>query len=234
MRLPERSAIALYAALMRILRGKKVVEAPAGWREGVEAAGRPVIVDLGAGDGRYTYERAREDPASLYIALDPDADTLAGYAFRASRKPARGGVENALFVVAAVEALPPELRGLAERVRVNFPWGSLMRGRLEPQQPVLDATASLLRPGGIIEIVMSYDPEHDTNAFAGDPLPPLETACVEETLVPAYVGAGFSVTEHRRLTQDEALAVPSTWGRRLLHARPREVHFISMMPTQPR
>ena len=157
---------------MRILQGKKVVEAPGGWREGIDADGRAVIIDLGAGDGRYAYECARGDPDSLYIAVDPDPQTMADYAFRASRKPARGGVENVVFVVAAVEALQPELKGIAKKVRVNFPWGSLMRGLLEPQPSVLRAVASLLHGPGVIEVVLSYHPEHDTNAFAGEPLSP--------------------------------------------------------------
>ena len=215
---------------MRILQGKKVVEAPAGWREGIDADGRAVVVDLGAGDGRYAYECARGDPDSLYIAVDPDPQTMADYAFRASRKPARGGVENVVFVVAAVEALQPELRGIAKKVRVNFPWGSLMRGLLEPQPAVLTAITSLLNGPGVIEVVMSYHPEHDTNAFAGEPLPPLDEAYIESTLVPAYAAAGFAITQHRRMTQDEAIALPSTWGRRLLHARPRDVYFLSLEP----
>jgi 16S rRNA (adenine(1408)-N(1))-methyltransferase len=219
---------------MRILKGKQVVEAPTGWRERVVGQRTRVIVDLGAGDGRYAYEAARRDAASLYIAIDPDADTLAEYAYRASRKPARGGAENVAFVVAAVESLPPELTAIADVVRVNFPWGSLMRGLLEPRQEVLRSAASLLRPEGVIEIIMSYDPEHDTNAFAGDPLPPLDDEYLEQTLVLAYETAGFEVVERRRMTQDEALEVPSTWGRRLLHARHRDVYFLSVVPSTSR
>ena len=219
---------------MRILQGKRVVEAPPDWRERVDTAGSPVVLDLGAGDGRYAYECARNDPGTLYLALDPDADTLAAYAFRASRKPARGGVENAVFVVAAVEALPPELKSIADRVRVNFPWGSLLRGLLEPQAPVLAGVASLLRQGGVIEVIMSYHPDHDTNAFAGESLPALDAAYLEDILLPAFEASGLSVTEHRRMTQDEALAVPSTWGRRLLHARPRDVYFLTVVPGTPR
>jgi 16S rRNA (adenine(1408)-N(1))-methyltransferase len=215
---------------MRILQGKKVVEAPTGWRESIDAAGRSVVIDLGAGDGRYAYERARVEPETLYVAVDPDPETMADYAFRASRKPARGGVENAVFVVAAVESLPPELKGIATLVRVNFPWGSLMRGLLEPQPAVLDAIALLLSSNGDIEVITSYHPEHDTNAFAGDSLPPLDDAYIQSTLVPAYEAAGFNVTDHRRMTQDEALNVPSTWGRRLLHARPRDVYFLALQP----
>jgi 16S rRNA (adenine(1408)-N(1))-methyltransferase len=211
---------------VRVLQGTKVVEAPPSWRDDLARDGRPVVIDLGAGDGRYAYESARADAARLYVAVDPDAEALGEYAYRASRKPARGGLENARFVVASVEQLPPELEGIAALVRVNFPWGSLLRALLEPDTAALVALAKLA-PDGRFEIVFSYHPDHDTGAFAGDPLPPLDEALIANVLVPAYAAAGLEVTEQRRLTQDEALAIPSTWGRRLLHARPRDVYWLA-------
>jgi 16S rRNA (adenine(1408)-N(1))-methyltransferase len=208
------------------MQGSKVIEAPPTWRQDLTLDGRPVIIDLGAGDGRYVYETARSEPASLYVAVDPDADALSEYAYRASRKPARGGVESAHFIVASVEQLPPELTGVAALVRVNFPWGSLLRALLEPNPATMQALISLA-PGGRFEIVFSYDPKHDTGAFSGDALPALDEAFIAEVLAPAYGAAGLNVTEQRRLSQDEALAIPSTWGRRLLHARPRNVYFLA-------
>jgi 16S rRNA (adenine(1408)-N(1))-methyltransferase len=212
------------------LHGTKIIEAGQEWRRSLDALERPVVVDLGAGDGRYVYESARADPATVYVAVDPDGDTLSEYAYRAARKPSRGGVDNALFVVAAVEALPEELNHIAGRVRVNFPWGSLLRGLLEPLPSTLARTASLVKHGCAIEIVLSYHPQHDTGAFTGPPLPPLEAAYFEDTLVPAYESAGLTVRQHRQLTQQEALAIPSTWGRRLLHSRPRDAFFIECVP----
>jgi 16S rRNA (adenine(1408)-N(1))-methyltransferase len=212
---------------MRILNGTKVTDAPPGWREALLAAGQPVVIDLGAGDGRWVYESARRDASSVYVGIDPDADALGEYAYRASRKPARGGVDNAAFVVAAVEALPAEVLGLADVVRINFPWGSLLRGLLEPDVSMLHAVASLGRAGARWELVMSYDPQHDTSAFHGEALPALDASHVAEVLVPAYAAAGLTVAEQRRLTADEALAIPSTWGRRLLHARPRDVYWLA-------
>jgi len=211
---------------VRVLQASKVIAAPVTWRESVTRDGRPVIVDLGAGDGRYVYESARGDPASLYVGVDPDADALSQYAYRAARKPARGGVDNARFVVASVERLPVELEGIAALVRVNFPWGSLLRSLLQPDPATLQALTTLA-PGGRFEIVFSYDPQHDTSAFAGDPLPALDEAYIADVLVPAYRAAGLDTTEQRRLTQDEALTIASTWGRRLLHARPRSVYFVA-------
>src|SRR3989304_2057375 len=103
---------------MRILNGTKVIDAEPGWREALLHGGRRVVIDLGAGDGRFAYESARNDAASVYVAVDPDAAALAAYAFRACRKPARGGVANAHFVVAAVAAPPASLLAPAHRVCV--------------------------------------------------------------------------------------------------------------------
>jgi len=213
---------------MRTLNGTKVIEGDPEVIDALRPDTRPIVIDLGAGDGRYVYESARTDPATFYIAIDPDPETLSDYSFRASRKAARGGVENAIFVVASVEQLPPELTRIADRVRVNFPWGSLMRGLLEPDASMVRAVINLAKPPGRIELVVSYDPSHDTGAFHGPPLPVLDTNYLESTLLPAYESAGGHVVEHRRMTQDEALAIPSTWGRRLLHARPREVFWVAM------
>src|SRR5688572_14426358 len=140
---------------MRLLQGTKVVEAPADWRGTLQIpADGQVIIDVGSGDGRFVYEHARRDPSSVYIALDPDAKALAEYAYRAARKPARGGVANAIFVVASLEALPPELIGLADQVYVNFPWGGLLRGLLLPEAGALAGLVSLARDSGRFEIVL--------------------------------------------------------------------------------
>lgn len=211
---------------MRILQGTKVSEAPAGWREALLASQREVVLDIGAGDGRFVYESARADRTRFYLALDADASALAEYSFRASRKPARGGVENACFVVAVAQEPPPELVGLAHRLCVNFPWGSLLRGLLTPEPQTLAALSCLGRPGAAFDFVLCYDPGHDRGAFAGGALPELSLAYVDAALLPAYAEAGLDLTERRLLSREEALAIPSSWGRRLLHARPREVYLL--------
>ena len=209
---------------MRSLNGTKPTDAPGGWREALD--GQRIVVDLGAGDGRWVYESARSDLTSVYIAVDPDAEALAQYAFKASRKPARGGVANAHFVIASVEQLPPELEFIADLARVNFPWGSLLRGLIEPQAAALDGLAALLKPGAAFEIIVAYVPDFDPKAFAGQPLAELDEAGVE-ALKPTYAAHGLQIESSQQLTQDEALAIASTWGRRLLHARPRPVLMVS-------
>jgi 16S rRNA (adenine(1408)-N(1))-methyltransferase len=56
--------------------------------------------------------------------VDANAAAMADAARKAtagSGKRARGGLPNALFVVAAVETLPVDLAGVAELVTAHFP-----------------------------------------------------------------------------------------------------------------
>ncbi|HXH23245.1 MAG TPA: class I SAM-dependent methyltransferase [Dehalococcoidia bacterium] len=184
------------------------------------------MLDIGAGDGRWAYEQARRDPGSLYIALDPDAEALKEYAFRAARKPARGGAANALFVVGSVEAPPPELLACADELRVNFPWAALLRGLLLADRATLRGLSSLGKPGARFELVLTYDPAHDHGAGLDASVPPLD-AGVFARLAEPYAASGLRIEECRPLGRDEALAIPSTWGRRLLHGRERSVFQLS-------
>ena len=205
---------------VRVIQGNRIVDTEVSI-EGL-AAGRQVVVDVGSGDGRWTYERARADPSRLYVALDPDADSLKEYAFRAARKPARGGVSNALFVVAAVEAPPPELESAAGEIEVAFPWAALLRGLLLADQATLRGLVRLATPGAAFTLVLTYDATHDHGAGLDPAAPGLDQAAIERMRAP-YTAAGLHIERVRALTPDEALAIPSTWGRRLLHGRPREV-----------
>jgi len=50
---------------------------------------------------------AAAQPERLVIGLDADAAAMATASRRAAAKAGRGGLPNALFVVAPIEALPP-------------------------------------------------------------------------------------------------------------------------------
>jgi len=210
---------------VRVLKGTKITELAASDFEAL-LNGRALTVDVGAGDGRWVYEEARRDVAGFYVAVDPDADALADYAYRAARKPARGGVENALFVVASLEQLPLEILGRAVLVRVNFPWAGLLRGLLRPDPQALEALISLAAPDASIEIVTGYDADHDRAALQGEDLPTLDAAYIESTLTPAYELAGITIERVQALSHEETLAIASTWGRRLVHGRPQRAVFL--------
>jgi 16S rRNA (adenine(1408)-N(1))-methyltransferase len=128
---------------------------------------------------------------------------------RAARRPGRGGLPNALFVVAAAEALPPELDGLADLVTVHFPWGSLLRGLLAADPAVLTGVARVLRPGGTLSLLVSST-ARDRAAGVG----PIDRHALE-ALAGAYDRHGLAVTRVRPATAADVAASHSTWGKRL-------------------
>ena len=163
------------------------------------------MVDLGTGDGRFVLGRAREDPGSLVIGIDADASSMRTAARKASaKKTARS---NALFIVASAELLPHELNGLADEVRIHFPWGSLLRGVLQAEPWLLAGLARLCAPNAVITSLVSVT-AHDVGAAARMPFDPW-------SLAPAYERAGIPLREIRSARVDEIAASRSAWAKRL-------------------
>ena len=168
-----------------------------------------MIVDLGTGDGRAALTLAESEPGTLVIGIDADAASMAETSRRAARPPARGGRPNLLFVVAAAETPPPELLGVADEVRILFPWGSLLRGVLGADEPVAAGIADLARPGGHVSAIVSVTSRDGLDGIA--------------SLDPGRLGGitrcatlRSAVDCRQQLDAEDVRATRSTWGRRLL------------------
>src|SRR6478752_9629543 len=74
---------------------------------------------------------------------------------RAAAPALKGGLPNALFVVASAETLPPGLESIAELVTVNLPWGSLLRGTLALDSAAARGIAGLVAPGGRVDMLLA-------------------------------------------------------------------------------
>lgn len=180
-----------------------------------------VVIDIGTGDGRFVLRTARDRPQSLVIGIDPVQEAMAGVARRASAKPSRGGVPNALFLVASAEALPGALSSKASLVTVNYPWGALLRTLVEPDRDGLRAVAGLLQPGGRLIALLNASVTDDRDYGERLGLPPLEDAHIEERLVPGWQESGLEGVTWHRLEPAEEPAHHTTWGRRLVRGSNR-------------
>jgi 16S rRNA (adenine(1408)-N(1))-methyltransferase len=184
------------------------------------------LVDVGTGDGRYAYALASAHPDWFVIGIDALDEPMGEVAHKASRKPARGGRANVVYVRAAVEALPSELRAVADEVHVMLPWGRLLEGIVLADEAVLDGLAALTRPGARVVITLNGEIwiESTPARYADLPVPTPEY--VAEVVAPGFARAGVALGPPRYLSADEAKAVPTTWARRLGHGRahPQFVH----------
>jgi 16S rRNA (adenine(1408)-N(1))-methyltransferase len=158
------------------------------------------VVDLGTGDGRFVLHHAGQDPAALVIGIDADAASMV----EGSRKAARGNLPNALFLVAAVEDLPHELDGLADDVRVHFPWASLLRGIVTVDEAIMEPIVRLCAPGASVTVLLSVV-ERDHIVAPLDP----------EALSAGFSCLGLRPVEVREASSTEIAASRSSWAKRL-------------------
>ena len=131
-------------------------------------------------------------------------------ASRRAAGPARkGGLPNAMFVVAAAESLPGALAGVADRVTVNLPWGSLLRGALALDGRAAAGIASLVAPGGTVEMLLA--PASRDRLAEGVSVESRLSGSLEAD----WAGFGLRLCEARRATATDVAAVRTTWARRL-------------------
>ncbi len=177
------------------------------FRQVARAAAR-VVVDVGAGDGRWILRLARSRPNWLCLGIDANAAGMRETSWRASRKPQRGGAPNAWFVRAAVEALPDALDMIADEIHVQYPWGSLRGMLLEPDPDRLAHLARIGRRGAAFRFTL--------NLNADDLLGATELVVARDGhRADVYALAGFVIE-----TVDVLNASPQTsWGKRLRDGR---------------
>ncbi|HEY6568838.1 MAG TPA: class I SAM-dependent methyltransferase [Candidatus Limnocylindrales bacterium] len=167
------------------------------------------MVDLGTGDGRFVLAAAAADPNTLVIGVDASAGAMIEASRRAAGPARRGGLPNALFVVAAAEALPHELDGVAEVVTIHLPWGSLLRGALAIDEAVAAGIAGLVAPGGRVEILLAPA----TRDQLDDAIDVGER--IANGLADDWRPFGLGLREAGRASDQDIVGARSTWARRL-------------------
>jgi 16S rRNA (adenine(1408)-N(1))-methyltransferase len=167
-----------------------------------------VIIDVGTGDGRAVLAAAA-DPGTLALGLDANAAAMADASRRASRPARKGGLPNAVFVLAAAASPPAALAEIAGLVTVRFPWGSLLRGCLGRDEAVALGVAGLVAPGGGLELLLAPASKDGLDEL------PIERSAVVHAAAAAFAAGGLEVVEGRAATAAEIRDSGSTWARRL-------------------
>jgi len=191
----------------------------AGSFEALRAAYEATAVDLGTGDGRFPYQLASEEPARLVVGVDALAEPMGERAAVAARKPARGGRPNLLYVHAAVEALPSELRGVADEVYVHLPWGALLEGIVVARAAVLEGIARVCRPGARLSVTLNGEIWVESTPARYAELPVPTPAYVRDVVAPGFASVGIALRDARYASAADAKRLATTWARKLGHAR---------------
>ncbi|HEY7600300.1 MAG TPA: hypothetical protein VH741_10270 [Candidatus Limnocylindrales bacterium] len=153
--------------------------------------------------------RARREPATLAIAIEPVAAALREASARAARKPARGGAANALFLSGTAEELPWLLAGRVDETIVALPWGALLRGVLDAGSDLARGIRACLAPTGALTLLLSVE---ERDASAGEA--PLDAQRVTE-LARAYEALGWECAVLRPAGAADVAELSGGWGQRL-------------------
>jgi 16S rRNA (adenine(1408)-N(1))-methyltransferase len=187
-----------------------------------------VIVDIGTGDGRFVYQSARENPGKFYVGIDANAKPLEKISMKATRKPAKGGQPNLLFLQAAIEDLPTELNSVADEIHIHFPWGSLLSAIATGDERVLRSLLRISTPECLLEVVIGIDPERDRAEVKRLELPSLSLDYIDAVLTPRYEASGFKIIERGSVAPEDWADLQTSWARRLQGNDRREVvYFIA-------
>jgi 16S rRNA (adenine(1408)-N(1))-methyltransferase len=176
-----------------------------------------LVVDIGTGDGKHVLAEARRRPDMLVVGIDAQPDAMRRTALRAAAKPARGGLPNALFVWAAVEQLPLELRDVSE-LHCLMPWGSLLRALIEPRSAVLRDVAVRCVSGAPFLITLNLHAWRPPVPEVGASAEPTPTSAVEQ-LAPAYAAAGWTLASADYLDAAQIADLGTSWTKRLRASR---------------
>lgn len=202
------------------VRGKQLDEMGAEELREMIAPYEGVTLDVGTGDGRFVFRYAQEHPTRFVIGMDPVRENVRETSAKAAKKPERGGVANALFVVGSIEQPPAELRGVADEIYVTLPWGSLMRGIILGDEAVLTALASFGAPGARVRIVLNTRIFDEPVPIEARDLPEVTPEYVRETLALPFERAGLRIERAEWMDADEVGTLGTTWAKRLSHRRP--------------
>jgi 16S rRNA (adenine(1408)-N(1))-methyltransferase len=161
-----------------------------------------VTIDLGTGDGRYVRQIARDRPENFAIGVDACRENL--------REVSRRAPDNALYLIADALALPADLSGLATRITINFPWGSLLRGLLCGDAGLLTGLRTIARPssGATLDVRLN----DSALAAAGWTL-----AGGGVRVEAMFRASGFAPEPAIALDNAALRACPTTWAKRLAH-----------------
>lgn len=212
---------------MRTVIGKRLVEISAEALAERRRGYAKVLVDVGTGDGRFAYRWAHDHPDTFCIGLDPVAEAMREMSWKSARKPARGGLPNVMYVVASIEDPPSDLTQIADRLFVNYPWGSLLRAFVVPDDRLLRCVMSLGRPGTPVTVLLNASVFEDSSYMERLGLPPFDLEAVEARLKPSLKRIGVEILDSSCPAGE--LPYPTRWERRLVAGSKRRTMRIEAL-----
>ncbi|GIW69424.1 MAG: hypothetical protein KatS3mg101_0171 [Patescibacteria group bacterium] len=212
---------------MQWVKGNKTIEVSV--KDIIELANKfdSVHVDLGTGDGRYVYELALKNPRILCIGIDPVKSQMREYSVKCVRKK----LDNVLFLVSSIENLPANLAGIADKITIILPWGSLLRQVLNPSKETVRKLEKLLKKGGELEIVLGYSVELEPSEAKRLGLPELSEGVVKNVVIAGFAchSEKLKTSEIDSFSKEKLSDIGSNWAKKLAFGKYRQIFLVKFV-----
>lgn len=211
---------------MIILSGKNAKEISKAELDALTYPYKRISIDIGTGDGRNIYRKAKADPETFYIGVDPVKDNMEEIAVKMAKKPEKGGTKNALLCVATAENLPCELYSTADEVTVLFPWGVLLEGVIKPVEAFIEGIKKAAKCGAGFEFITTYGNAFEENMIETRSMPTLSKEYFDGEYRNALKSLGLEIESIELLDNDFVKGFDSKWARKLAFGRRRDFYRI--------
>lgn len=214
--------------IMKLIKGKTIEEF--GSQELRAVLGSQAIVgDIGCGDGKFVYNLAKNNPQKFFIGIEPAANILEEITRKIYKKPARGGLSNIIYLNHSIQEIPNELFGKFSEIFVNLPWGSLLEGIVKVDEKVLGNILKLTKDkNSKITIFLTYANTFEEKYILDRELPKLNLNYLENEFFEKVKNLGGRVESVRILTEDEKKNINTSWAKKILNERDREIFEITI------
>ncbi len=192
-----------------------------------------IIVDIGTGDGEFVYKIAKDKPDRFVIGIEPHHRGLERISARVYKKPSKGGIKNALFVLSKIEEMPEELNGIANQVFINFPWASLLKSLLLAEDAAWRPIKRICKDGAFIDVIFACEASTELNEFKKLGLPVINIAYLKNILAVKLANKGLKVLEIKDVNYEYIKKYPTSWAKKLGYGRDRKYFYLRIRRENP-
>lgn len=183
---------------------------------------KEVHIDIGTGNGKFIYDLAVKNPCALYIGIEPTAINLYEY----SKKANKNKLNNLIYIISSIENMDDDLYGMADKVYINFPWGSLLEVIVKDMPELLNKISLLGKTGSEFHFTFAYSTIHEPIEIEKRNLPILTEEYLLTNIKEIYLKSGLLVESCINITPIEVNKFGTLWAKKLFLGKSRDVYKI--------
>ena len=184
-----------------------------------------IIIDIGTGDGKFIYNLAKQYPNRFFIGIDPNHKGVINQSAKIYKKPAKGGLNNILYVLASVEDLPDELNDSANQIFIILPWGSLLDGIVKVRKKVFRSIQKIAKKRAQIDIVLGYEKTAEGRQID---LPEINLNYINNKMRYKLENLSFKIKEIKEIDKQNIKEINTSWAKKLSFGKNRSFFYISL------